>query len=98
MVTAERKIMLNLITQHKLGILQGLVVEQPIQLCSLRRGVAVFILNSDAVDGKGSAIFKPGFHPVGVHVVATGKHFLRVIMVETLILFYLNSSFNDFEI
>ena len=40
--------MLNFTTQHKLGILQGLVVEQPIQLCLLRRGVAVFVLNSDA--------------------------------------------------
>ena len=35
---------------------------------------------------------------VGVHVVATGKHFLRVIMVEILISFHLNRSFNDFEI
>ena len=33
-----------------------------------------------------------------VHVIATGKHFLRVIMVEILISFHLNSSFNDFEI
>ena len=48
--------------------------------------------------GKGCAIFKSGFHPVGVHVVAAGKRFLRVIKVEILISFHLNSSFNDFEI
>ena len=53
MVTAEREIMLNLTTQHKLGILQGLVVEQPVQFCPLCRGVAVFVLHGDAVDGKG---------------------------------------------
>ena len=45
-----------------------------------------------------SAIIKLGFQPVGVHVVAAGKHFLRGIMVEILISFHLNSSFNDFEI
>ena len=48
MVTAEREIMLNLTTQHKLGILQGLVVEQPVQFRLLCRSVAVFVLNSDA--------------------------------------------------
>ena len=32
-------------TQHKLGILQGLVVEKPVQLCPLCRGVAVFVLH-----------------------------------------------------
>ena len=40
--------MLNLTTQHKLGILQGLVVEQPVKLRLLCRSVAVFVLNSDA--------------------------------------------------
>lgn len=40
--------MLNLTTQHKLSILQGLVVEQPVKLRLLCRGVAVFVLNSDA--------------------------------------------------
>ena len=40
------------------GILQGLVVEQPVQLCPLCRGVAVFVLNGDAVDGKGGAILE----------------------------------------
>ena len=33
------------------------------------RGVAVLVLNGDAVDGKGSATLEPGFHPVGVYVV-----------------------------
>ena len=45
-----------------------------------------------------SSNLEPGFHPVGVHVVAAGKRFLRVIKVEILISFHLNSSFNDFEI
>lgn len=37
--TAKGKIMLNLTTQHKLGVLQGLVVEQPVQLCPLYWGI-----------------------------------------------------------
>ena len=41
-------VVLNLTTQHKSGILQGLVVEQPVKLRPLCRGVAVFVLNSDA--------------------------------------------------
>ena len=45
--------MLNLFTQNKLGVFQGLVVEQPVQLCSLCRGAAVLVLDGDAVDGKG---------------------------------------------
>lgn len=45
--------MLNLFAQNKLGVFQRLVVEQPVQLCPLCRGVAVLILHSDAVDGKG---------------------------------------------
>ena len=53
--------MLNLTTQHKLGVLQGLVVEQPVQLCPLCRGVAVLVLYGDAVDGKGSATLEPNF-------------------------------------
>ena len=40
--------MLNLTTQHKSGILQGLVVEQPVKLRLLCRSVAVFVLNRDA--------------------------------------------------
>ena len=47
--------MLHPSTQHHLCILQGLVVEQPVQLCPLCRGVAVLVLNSDAIDGKGGA-------------------------------------------
>ena len=35
--TAKGKIRLNLTTQHKLGVLQGLVVEQPVQFCPLCR-------------------------------------------------------------
>ena len=62
--------MLNLFTQNKLGVFQGLVVEQPVQLCSLCRGDAVLILDGDAVDGKSGAIFEPGFHPVGVNIVS----------------------------
>ena len=37
--------MLRLTTQHKLGVLQGLIVEQPVQFCPLCRGVAVLVLN-----------------------------------------------------
>ena len=40
--------MLNLTTQHKLGILQRLIVQQPVQFRPPCRGVAVFVLNSDA--------------------------------------------------
>ena len=69
--------MLNLPTQHKLCILQRLIIEQPVQFCPLCRGVALFVLHGDAVDGKGSATLKPGFHPVGVHVVAAGKQFVH---------------------
>ena len=45
--------MFNLFAQNKLGVFQGLIVEQPVQFCPLCRGVAVFVLHSDAVDGKG---------------------------------------------
>ena len=64
-------------TQHKLSVLQGLVVEQPVQLCPLCRGVAVLVLDGDAVEGNDGAIFKPGFHPVGVHIEAAGKQFVH---------------------
>ena len=50
--------MLNLPTQHKPGILQGLIVQQPVQFRPLRRGVAVFVLDSDAVNGKGGDLFQ----------------------------------------
>ena len=69
--------MLNLFAQNKLGVFQGLVVEQPVQLCPLCRGVAVLILDGDAVDGKSGAICEPGFHPVGVHIEAAGKQFIH---------------------
>ena len=52
--------MLNLFVQNKLCVLQGLVVEQPVQLRPLCRGVSVFVLHSDAVDGKGGAILELG--------------------------------------
>ena len=45
--------MIHLSTQHKLGVLQGLIIQQPVQFCPLCRGVAVLILDGDAVDGKG---------------------------------------------
>jgi len=48
MVTAKREIMLNFTTQYKLGVFQGLVVEQPVQFRPLRWSIAVFVLNSDA--------------------------------------------------
>ena len=77
MVATKREIMLNLPTQHKLCILQRLIVQQPVQFCPLCRGVALLVLDSDAVDGKGSATLEPSFHPVGVHVVAAGKQFVH---------------------
>ena len=77
--------MLHLPSQHHLGILQGLVIEQPVQFCPLCRGVAVLVLNSDAVDGKSGAILEPGFHPVGVHVVAAGKQFRHSRILQDLI-------------
>ena len=46
--------MLSLFAQNKLGVFQGLVVEQPVQLRPLCRGVAVLSLDGDAVNGKGS--------------------------------------------
>ena len=84
-VTPKRQVVLHLPSQHHLGILQGLVVEQPVQLCPLCRGVAVLVLHGDAVDGKGGAIREPGFHPVGVHVVAAGKQFCHNSILQDLI-------------
>lgn len=48
MVAAKWKVVFNLTTQHKLGVLQWLIVEQPIQFRPLRWSIAVFVLNSDA--------------------------------------------------
>ena len=59
-VAAEGKIMLNLPSQHKPGIPQGLIIQQPVQLRPLCRGVAVLVLHSGAVDGKSGAILEPG--------------------------------------
>ena len=52
--------MLDLSTQHKLRVLQWPVVQQPVQFCPPRRGVAVLILDGDAVDGKSGAILEQG--------------------------------------
>ena len=85
MVAAKGKIMPHLPSQHHLCVLQGLVVQQPVQLCPLCRGVTVFVLNVDAVDGNGGAILKPGFYPVGVHVVAAVKQFRHSGILQDLI-------------
>ena len=76
--------MFNLTTQHKLGVLQWLIVEQPVQFCPLCRGVAVLVLNGNAVDGNSRAVRKLGFHPVGVHIVVARKQFVhsRVLHLE----------------
>ena len=84
-VTSQRQVVLHLPSQHHLGILQGLIVEQPVQLRPLCRGVAVLILDGDAVYGKSGAILKPGFHLVGVHVVAAGKQFRHNSILQDLI-------------
>ena len=85
MVTSQRQVVLHLPSQHHLCILQGLVPQQPVQLRPLYRGVAVLVLDSGAVDGKSGAILKPGFYPVGVHVVAAGKQFCHNSILQDLI-------------
>ena len=67
------------------AVLQRLIVQQPVQFCPLCRGVAVLVLNGDAVDGNSRAILEPGFHPVGVHVVAAGKQFCHSRILQDLI-------------
>ena len=84
-VTSQRQVMLHLPFQHHLCILQRLVVQQPVQLCPLRWGVTVLVLDGDAVDGKNRAILESGFHPVGVHVVAAGKQFRHTSILQDLI-------------
>ena len=84
-VTPKRQVVLHLPSQHHLGILQGLIIQQPVQFCPLCRGVAVLILNGNAVDGNDRAIREPGFHPVGVHVVAAGKQFCHNSILQDLI-------------
>ena len=44
-LTSQREILPHLPSQHHLCVLQGLVVQQPVQLCPLCRGVAVFVLH-----------------------------------------------------
>ena len=85
MVTPQRQVVLHLPSQHHLCVLQGLVPQQPVQLCPLCRGVAVLILHGDAVDGKSCAILEPSFHPVGIHVVAAGKQFRHSRILQDLI-------------
>ena len=84
-VTPKRQVVLHLPSQHHLGILQGLIIQQPVQFCPLCRGVAVLILNGNAVDDNDRAIREPGFHPVGVHVVAAGKQFCHNSILQDLI-------------
>ena len=84
-VTSQRQVVPHLPSQHKLCILQGFVPQQPVQLRPLYRGVAVLVLDGDAVNGKGGAILKPGFYPVGVHVVAAGKQFCHNSILQDLI-------------
>jgi len=45
--------MLHLPSQHHLCVLQGLIIQQSVQLRPLCRGVTVLVLHGDAVDGKG---------------------------------------------
>ena len=85
MVTSQRQVVLHLPSQHHLCVLQGLIIQQPVQFCPLCRGVAVLVLHGNAVDGKNSAILEPGFHPVGVHVVAAGKQFRHNSILQDLI-------------
>ena len=84
-VTSQRQVVPHLPSQHKLCILQRFVPQQPVQLRPLYRGVAVLVLDGDAVNGKGGAILKPGFYPVGVHVVAAGKQFCHNSILQDLI-------------
>ena len=92
MVAAEREIMFNLTTQHKLGVLQWLIVEQSVQFCPLCRGVAVLVLNGNAVDGNSRAVRKLGFHPVGVHIVVARKQFVHSRVLHDLILMFGHSN------
>ena len=84
-VAPQRQVVLHLPFQHHLCVLQGLIVEQPVQFCPLRWGVTVLVLDGNAVDGKGGAILEPGFYPVGVHVVAAGKQFCHNSILQDLI-------------
>ena len=50
MVTSQRQVVLHLPSQHHLGILQGLVVEQLVQFCPLCWGVAILVLDCTGVE------------------------------------------------
>ena len=65
--------MIHLSTQHKLCVLQGLIIQQPVQLCPLCRGVAILVLDGDAVDGKGGAILEPGSNRAAAHSAASNQ-------------------------
>ena len=84
-LTSQRQVVLHLPFQHHLCILQGLVPQQPVQLCPLCRGVAVLVLHGGAVDGNDGAILEAGFYPVDVHVVAAGKQFCHNSILQDLI-------------
>ena len=77
--------MLCLPSQYHLCVLQGPIVQQPVQFCPLRRGVAVLVLNGNAVDGKSGATLEPGFHPVGVHIEVARKQFRHSRILQDLI-------------
>ena len=49
--------MLHLPFQHHLCVLQGLIVQQPVQLCPLCRGVAVLVLHGNAVKSLSDEVF-----------------------------------------
>ena len=72
--------------------LAWLIVEQPVQFCPLCRGVAVLVLNGNAVDGNSRAVRKLGFHPVGVHIVVARKQFVHSRVLHDLILMFGHSN------
>ena len=82
-VAAKGKIVLHLPTQYKLCVLQQPVVQQPVQLCPLCRGVAVFILDGNAVDGKGGAICEPGFPRLVSILKRQESNFIIVVSSKT---------------
>ena len=69
----------HLPSQYHLRILQGLIVEQPVQLCPLCRGVAVLVLDGDAVNGKSVAI--NAFAP-SEEMFALGVPALRILALS----------------
>ena len=77
MFAAKGEVVFCFPSQYKLCVFQRLVVQQPVQFGPLCRGVTVFVLNGDAVDGKNGSILEPGFYPVSVHVVVAGKQFVH---------------------